>query len=71
MTDFFPTDIIPHQSRYVCITIDAQKAADMGVMFFHTHQVDLLAVGKNGVIPVDAIRSVVELEITKKSLTWT
>jgi hypothetical protein len=43
----------------------------MGVMFFHTHEVDLLAVGKNGVIPVDAIRSVVELEITKKSLTWT
>jgi hypothetical protein len=37
-------------------------------MFFHTIDVDLLAVGRNGAIPVEAIRSVVELEVTKKDL---
>jgi hypothetical protein len=62
------SDIIPCQSKFICITIDAQKAAELGVMFFHTSDVELLAVGKNGAIPVEAIRSVVELEVTKQSL---
>lgn len=62
------TDIVPRHSKHICITIDAQKAAELGVMFFHTLDVNLVAVGKNGAIPVEAVRSVVELKVTKQDL---
>jgi hypothetical protein len=61
-------DIIPRHSTSICITLDAQKAAELGVMFFHTPDVELVAVGRNGAIPFRAMRSVVGLEVTKESL---
>jgi len=65
-------DIIPRHEVIICITIDANKAAELGVKFFHTNMVELFAVGdRNGCIPVEAIRSVVELDISKDTLTWT
>jgi len=60
--------IVPRHSKHICITIDAPKAAELGVMFFHTLNVDLVAVGRNGSIPFEALRSVVELEVTKQDL---
>lgn len=54
--------------KYICITIDAQRASELGVKFFHTMDVQLLAVGRNGTIPVEAIRSVVELEVSREDL---
>jgi len=61
-------DIIPGQAKYICITIDAQQAAKLGVTFFHTFDANLLAVGRNGVIPIQAIRSVVKLDFKKEKL---
>lgn len=61
-------DIIPEQSKYICITIDAQRAAELGVTFFHTSDAELLAVGRNGVIPTQVIRSVVKLDLKKEKL---
>lgn len=61
-------DLIPRNSKLICITIDAQRAAELGVMFFHTIDVELLAVGRRGAIPAAAIRSVVEVEVSKEDL---
>ncbi|KAJ3508715.1 hypothetical protein NLJ89_g5599 [Agrocybe chaxingu] len=65
----FFTNHIPEHKKYLCVTIDSERAARMGVMFFHTNQADLLAVGnRDGVIPLAACRSVVEMEVSKEKL---
>lgn len=72
LSQFIPyssIDYIPRHQRLICVTIGAQKAADLGVKFFHTGKVDLFAVGKNGRIPPECVRSVVELEMTKETLS--
>ncbi|KAF9526097.1 hypothetical protein CPB83DRAFT_498566 [Crepidotus variabilis] len=65
---FYFKNRIPRSRRLICITLDAEKAARLGVMFFHTHTIDLMAVGKGGYIPWECVRSVLELEFTKEQL---
>jgi len=60
---------IPTQQEYVHITIDAEKAAQLGVKFFHDNNVNVMVVGNHdGVIPVAAFRSAIQLEITIENL---
>ena len=60
---------IPVQREYVCITIDAEKAAQLGVKFFHDNNVNVMAVGNHDeVIPVAAFRSAIQLELTIEDL---
>ncbi|KAF8159821.1 KptA family-domain-containing protein [Crassisporium funariophilum] len=60
---------VPRHGKVLCITIDAEKAAKSGVKFFHTDDVELIATGgHNGAIPLEAIKSAVELEVTRSTL---
>ena len=53
----------------MCITIDAENAAQLGVKFFHDNNVNVMAVGnQDGVIPVAAFRSAIQLELTVENL---
>ncbi|KAF8972682.1 KptA family-domain-containing protein [Flammula alnicola] len=62
-------DNIPDQETYLCVTIDCEKAAELGVTFYHTNDVKLYAVGNHdGVIPLEACRSALLLDISKEKL---
>ncbi|KAF9482628.1 hypothetical protein BDN70DRAFT_892403 [Pholiota conissans] len=61
---------IPPNTEVLSITIDSQKALELGVTFFHTNDVRLYAVGTPslGVIPFEACRSAVILNVSKEKL---
>ena len=53
----------------MCISIDAEKAAQLGVKFFHDNTVNVMAVGNpDEVIPVAAFRSAIQLDLTVEDL---
>ncbi|KAF8199113.1 hypothetical protein BJ912DRAFT_950949 [Pholiota molesta] len=60
----------PYQTKILSVTIDCQKAVQMGVMFYYTTDVTLYAVGTpdKGVIPFEACRSAVILDVSKDTL---
>ncbi|KAF8801334.1 hypothetical protein BYT27DRAFT_6798995 [Phlegmacium glaucopus] len=62
-------DYVPVHAKALCISVDPMKAAAMGVKFFYTKEAQLIATGDwNQVIPLKALKSVVELEFTKETL---
>ncbi|KIM44833.1 hypothetical protein M413DRAFT_25250 [Hebeloma cylindrosporum] len=64
-----PRRSVPSQKEYVCITIDAEKAAQLGVRFFRDNSNNVMAIGNSDeVIPVAAFRSAIQLEVTIEDL---
>lgn len=65
-----PSEHIPDQTKVLSVTIDCQKAVQLGVMFYYTTDVTLYAVGTRGkgVIPFEACRSAVILDVSKETL---
>ncbi|KAF4610944.1 hypothetical protein D9613_006757 [Agrocybe pediades] len=55
---------ILRHAEILCITIDTEKAANLGVKFFVTSDLRYYAVGnRDGVIPLDAFHNVVKLDL--------
>jgi hypothetical protein len=66
----FYLDQAPVHGKAIRISIDTLKAVDMGIKFFHTHDVQLFASGDlDDKIPLKAFKSVSELEFTKETLS--
>jgi len=60
----------PDHGSAVRISIDTKKAVNMGIKFFHTQDVQLFASGGlDETIPLEAFKSVCELEFTTESLS--
>lgn len=65
-----PLESIPRQQKLLCVTLDAEVASKMGVMFYHTKDVKTYASGtrEKGVIPIEACRSAVIMDLSKETL---
>ena len=62
-------DRIPAKATALRISIDPKKALSLGVKFFHTKHVELVATGGwNQTIPLKALKAVTELQFTKETL---
>jgi hypothetical protein len=69
LTPAFYLDHLPYNTKVLRISIDTFKAKELGVKFFHTHENRLIATGDwDGRIPLEAFRSVVEMEFSKETL---
>jgi hypothetical protein len=65
---FYKEDI-PAQETVLRISIDPKKAITLGVKFFHTKHVELLACGGwNHTIPIEAFKTVAVLQFDKETL---
>lgn len=66
---FYLIDDIPAHSSVLRISIDPFKAVDLGVKFFHTKEVELIATGGwNHTIPSAAFKNVAVLQFDKETL---
>jgi hypothetical protein len=62
-------DDIPSESSFLRISIDPRKAVRLGVKFFHTKHVELVASGDwNRTIPFEAFKSVAIVQFDKETL---
>ncbi|KDR68004.1 hypothetical protein GALMADRAFT_1059122 [Galerina marginata CBS 339.88] len=67
--NLFNSFAIPRNTKALCVTIDAEKAAQVGVMFFSTYDKKLLAVGnRDRVVPPETLRSAIMLEVSRTDL---
>lgn len=66
---FYSLDEMPEQASVLRISIDPFKAVDLGVKFFHTKNVELIACGGwNHTIPPAAFKNVAILHFDKETL---
>ena len=62
-------DDFPAEATALRISIDPKKAAALGVKFFHTKHVQIVATGGwNHTIPLEAFKTVVVIQFNKETL---